>query len=208
MLDGVTTPGTHALRTATPSSTCREFEELRFCTKSLYGATFPSCKSIAGEVSPQTHDNPKLWMDAILLLGMHHVLFVFSALFQASPRKNVFRYEFRFVMFSHWSDAEHWKLHIKAVLWICHFMGTAFQFFWHKATSTFAPGHALAVSPGSRVPHLLVEKPQWPPRWTWTWRRFILSFCKQNGLIWICTCHHLPVFIFLFLITLVSSRIA
>lgn len=63
-MDGVTTPGTHALRTATPSSTCQECEELRFCIKSLYGATFPSCKSIAGEVSPQTHDNPifREWM--------------------------------------------------------------------------------------------------------------------------------------------------
>ena len=42
-LDQVITPRTHTLsQVSTPSSTCRDFEELKFCTRSLYGATFPS----------------------------------------------------------------------------------------------------------------------------------------------------------------------
>ena len=61
------------------------------------------------------------WMDAILLLGMHHVdvLVFFSALLQASQRKNVFWYELSCVVSCHWSVAEHWILHIIAVLWVC-----------------------------------------------------------------------------------------
>ncbi len=166
---------------------------------------------MAGEVSPQLIMIQNCeWMQFCYWAC---VLLFFSVIGSSKLNKNEFWYEFSFVMFSHWSDAEYWILHIIAVLWVCHF--TKKQSVWKKkkhhrifpnsfdikqTTSTLAPGHVLAVSLGSRVPHLLVEKPQ-PQRWRQKNMTKTYPFFP-----WAKRTHiniDLPVFIFLLIVTLV-----
>ena len=159
-----------------------------------------------------THNDSKLWMDAILLLGMCPVvLFFFSGIGSSKLNKNVFWYEFSFVMFSHWSDAEYWILHIIAVLWVCHFTKKPKrlkkkasphfpQFFWHK-TNYFNLGTWTCARSFSGI------KSSSPARGKTSATEVKTNMAKTYPFFpWAKRTHmniDLPVFIFLLIVTLV-----